>query len=465
MSWAVSMAGSETNVDVQNNCSYINAKFTVKTSGSTYNNNDTAWYQISCDGHSTGHVGFRIGKSTSKSFTATLGPFYHEADGSLSNRTLNGYLNCNSAGDHKTASCQVAMTTIPRKSDFSISGTTLGSNTHVYISRASGSFYHTIIYQCGNAYAEYYNAGDGYDFTRPFSDAEQFGAYNSSRTATITVITYNNGSEIGRVSKDYAFSIPDTSSTNPNQTSATGITDSLSSISTKFGFFVQNKSKPTFTFHYAGRYGAGISNYTLIINNRTYSSSSSSITIDPITESGSISYRAQIRDTRGYTNTETGTIYIKEYTPPQIVASVERTGSTGTTASVNLNGSITALEDLNDKTCAIKYKSHTSTTWNSQTVAFDEDEYTIQKTVEIPIADNLSYDFKVECTDFFQTVSTEEIPISTVFDLMHFGNDGESLAIGKKVERTKSLEIELDLYYKGISIDDYIRSIINERNG
>ena len=463
MAFKASMAGVETDVSIVNNSSNIQAKFTIKTDGDSYNNTGNAWYEISCAGKSTGRINFTISKNSSKTFTHTLGPYYHNADGSLGNLTLSGTAYCKS-GTTKNASCQVSFTTIPRTSSFSISGTTLGSNTRVSISRASSSFYHTVIYQMGNVYAEYGNISDTCDFTRPYSDANQFGGYSTSGTGTITVITYNNGSEIGRTSQNVVMYLPDNGDTKPYRTSSTTINDSISAISTKFGAFIQNNSQPTFHFNYSGRNGAGISNYTLTINGRTYTSSSSSITTAAITESGSINYTCTIRDTRGRTTSESGTINVLTYTKPQITLDVERTAD-GMAALCHVVASITSVNSLNDKNVVIRYKPHTSSTYVSQIVSFDEGEYTLDKTIQIPIADNLSYDFYGAAVDFFGEEDTAILPISTVFDLLHFGNDGESIAVGKKVERNKTFEIQLDLYYKGVSIDDYIRQIIDERNG
>lgn len=361
-----------------------------------------------------------------------------------------------------TISQTVNMPTIPRKSSFTYSGTTLASATNVSISRASNSFTHTLVYTMGNISQSYTGLTTSASFTRPYTDAQQFGTNNASGTGTLTLITYNGGTEIGRVAQNIVMNLPDNNDTKPVRNTTTAISDSISAISTKFGALIQNQSRPQFVFDYSGRYGANISSYNLNIGGKVYTSSTNTIVVDTIQDSGSINYSATIRDTRGRTITETGIISMLAYAKPQADVNIERT-STGTSASVKINASITPLNNLNDKLLQIKYKPHTSSTYQSQTVTFDSG-YTMDKTVQIPISENLSYDFYIAITDFFGEEDTAIIPISTVFDLLHFGADGESIAVGKRVERNGCFEVGMDLYYQGMRLDDYIRQIINERN-
>lgn len=357
----------------------------------------------------------------------------------------------------------ITLDTIPRTSSFSFSGTTLGSNTHININRASSSFTHTVIYSMGNVSQSYTGIGTSCDFTRPYSDANQFGSNSASGTGNITVITYNGGSEIGRTSKSIVMTIPDNNDTKPVLNSLTN-EEAVAGIYEKFGAYIQNNSRASFTFNASGRYGAGIRTYAITINNQNLSSSNNVLTTDTLKDSGSVSYTYKITDTRGRSISGSGIISVLSYIKPQISAIIERT-TTGTSADVKIIASITSLNDLNDKSVAVKYKQHLDETYDSVSVSFDDNSYTMDKTISIPISENSSYDFYVACIDYFGEEDTAIIPISTVFDLMHFANDGESMAIGKRSEINGALEIGLDLYYKGMTIDDYINQIIDERNG
>lgn len=463
MAFAVSVSARETNVDIANNRSYIEATITIKTTGDSYNQANTAWYSIDnqATGISTGQIGFTIPKNSTRTYTHTLGPFNHNADGSLGTITIRGTCNKNSAGDKVYGYTDVYMSTIPRASDFTLSGTELGSQTNISISRASPNFTHTVIYQLGNVSQQYTNQGDSCSFTRPYSDAQQFGLYSASGGATITVITYNGGTEIGRTTKNYTYVLPNNSSTIPVINNPPTITEAIAGINSKFGAFIQNKSRLTFNLDFSARYGANINSYAVIIEGKTYSSSSSTITTDIIYTSGSITYTYKAVDTRGRVNSGTGTVSVLTYIEPQINTSVERTGSSGTSANVILNVSITPLNNLNDKLCSIKYKPHTSSSWYSQNVSFEEDSYTlVDSTTVIPIADNISYDFRIDVSDYFGTVSSEVIPISTVYDLMNFKTNGLGIGIGKRAEED-GLDIAMDIYYKGETIDDYIKDVID----
>ena len=83
----------ETGADAANNLSYVYATFTQKAASNTYNQSGSAYYNISCDGQSTGNVSFKFAKGSTLTFSATLGPFYHAADGSLGNKTVTIYVN------------------------------------------------------------------------------------------------------------------------------------------------------------------------------------------------------------------------------------------------------------------------------------------------------------------------------------------------------------------------------------
>lgn len=463
MAVSSSISGYEHTVNVSNNTSKVHVDFSITTDSKTWNNEGTAYYYIKCNGQNTGNINFTIGKGKTKTFSADFGPFTHNADGSMGAVEIEGYANLNVPNGTTTSKSSVGMSTIPRASDFSFSGTTLGSNTHVSISRASNSFTHRVKYVMGDIVQNYTNIGTSCDFTRPYTDAQQFASNSASGTGSITVITYSGGTEIGRKSKNIVMTLPDNNDTKPVMNSETVISDSMTAIATKFGAFIQNKSKPQFTFDYSGRYGANISEYSVSISDKIYTSSSHSVIVDEIRDSGSINYTYKIKDTRGRITNGSGIISVVEYINPQITANIERT-SAGNSASVQLNVSITALNNLNDKSVAIKYKPHLETNYYSVNVPFDEGEYTINKTISVPISENLSYDFYVQAVDFFGEEDTVIIPISTVFDLLHFSADGESIAIGKRVERENCMEIGMDLYYKGMSIDDYIRQIIDERN-
>jgi hypothetical protein len=104
----------ETGADSANNRSYVYATFTQVAASNTYNNSGSAYYNISCDGQSTGNVNFKFGKGSTKTFSATLGPYYHNADGSLGNKTCTIYVNGDVNNSTHTLNYTVSFTKFAR---------------------------------------------------------------------------------------------------------------------------------------------------------------------------------------------------------------------------------------------------------------------------------------------------------------------------------------------------------------
>lgn len=358
-----------------------------------------------------------------------------------------------------SASSTMALTNIPRASSFSFSGTTLNSATSVSINRASSSFTHTLVYTMGNVSQSYTGLTTSASFTRPYSDAQQFGAYNTSGTGSLTLITYNGGTEIGRTSKTIVMTIPDNNDTRPSASSSTTITDAVSGITQKFNAFVQANSRLLFTFNYNGKYGANIKEYSVTIDNKTYTNNSNTITTDPIYQSGSVNYSCKIKDTRGRIVTESGIVSILAYLKPNLSITVERTQEQS--CNVYLTGSISPVNNLNDKLLSIKYKVHSASTYQSINVPLGANEYTINKTVAVPISDSSSYDFYGRIEDYFNFYDTSVEHLSTAFDLMHFRPNGLGIGIGKKAE-FDALDIGMDIYYKGETLDNYIKGVFDD---
>ena len=399
-----------------------------------------------------------------RTFTCTIG---HNADGSPPVVQIAAYANGTAKssgtnwgpGKSYVDAQSIYLDTIPRTSSFSYSGTTLGSATTVNINRASASFTHTVIYTMGNVSQSYGGVATSVSFTRPYTDANQFGANSASGTGTITVITYNGGQEIGRTAQYINMTLPDNNDTKPVKNSDITISDSNSAISEKFGKFIQGNTRLLFGFDFTARYGATIREYNLIINDENLTNASNSILTGVLKSSGNINYTYKVKDSRGRTYTESGVVPVSEYNKPIINVEIERT-SEGNAAQVHITATITALDNKNDKIASIRYKPHNSQeAYVSEVVQFD-DGYTLDKTINIPIAEDVSYDFYATVSDFFATEQTSIVPISTVYDLLHFRNDGEGIAIGKRSE-TKGFEVAMDMYYKGQTLEDYIKSVID----
>lgn len=105
----VSISGSDGEINVGANTSYINGTITISTSGDTFNQSGTAYYQV--NGGSPQY--FDIGKNSSVSFGYRLGPYGHNSDGSLGPQTVSVYVRVTNSTS-TSGSISVPMQTIPR---------------------------------------------------------------------------------------------------------------------------------------------------------------------------------------------------------------------------------------------------------------------------------------------------------------------------------------------------------------
>lgn len=106
---SVSITGTDGNVSIANNTSYISGNISISTSGSTYNTGGTAYYTV--NGGSKNY--FSIGQNSTVSFNYTKGPYTHNADGSLGNQTITVYVSITSSTS-TTGSISVPMKKINR---------------------------------------------------------------------------------------------------------------------------------------------------------------------------------------------------------------------------------------------------------------------------------------------------------------------------------------------------------------
>lgn len=102
-------------------------------------------------------------------------------------------------------------------------------------------------------------------------------------------------------------------------------------VPSEWNCYVQNISGATITAsNFTGVYGSSISSYTYVIGSKPHTSSSPSLAVDKITESGNVAIRVTATDTRGKTVSVEQTIYVSPYSPPAWASAfVERVDASG----------------------------------------------------------------------------------------------------------------------------------------
>ena len=245
----------ETGVDVANNLSYVYLEIQASTNSTTYNNTGGAYVNIIAtspnNSYGTGNVHFNISKNTTKTvWSGTLGPFYHNADGSSGNVTVTVTSYITSSTKPSTTG-SVALTHIQRKptftenpsitnvqeTSFTFKWGAVNINSNIYYSLDNANWVHvTSDYTTvsGLAEGQYYtlyvqarNQADNsqsstatagvqlYWYPHPqnptdftIGDGATVYLYNPlGRNCTLQLISNNDGSVIGTYSGTYAGAV------------------------------------------------------------------------------------------------------------------------------------------------------------------------------------------------------------------------------------------------------------------
>lgn len=385
----VQVAWSET-YDVSNNTSVISID-SLKAKSSLYEN--VEYFpngSISVDGSAV--VSFKSSSGTHNVYIDNLNRYYdvdgspaspwksaaitHNADGSKTAviaveiffATLSG---SNGHGAKISATKSVELTSIPRASSItSASKTTLGSTCSVKWSPLASSFRYRVTLSLGSWSLDSGILYPGntseytYRVTIPLDVANQI-PNNTSGTATAKLFTYSDSkgnTQVGSAnSKTFTVTVPKNSSTQPSP----GMTlKAVSTLPSKFdGLYVQGKTKVDANFSGSGKYNATVKSYKMSVDGKTFGSP---YTSDYISKTGNVEVTGTATDSRGYTGTQTETIYVIKYAEPKIQVSIcsrcDSSGNvsdSGTHLRIKATRSYSKVVDKNGashNTCKVQYR-------------------------------------------------------------------------------------------------------------
>lgn len=363
--------------------------------------------------------------------------------------------------DSISASANITLDSIPRASSVSAANMTMGTAGKINISRASSSFTHTLTYSLGNSSGTIATktTATSVSWTPPISLASQIPNATSG-TCTITCTTYNGNTNIG--SKTCTFSLTVPTSVKPTISSLTASRID-GEVPSTWGIYVQTKSKVKLTINgAAGSYGSTIKSYT--ITGGGYSGSASTLTTGFLNNSGTITFKATVTDSRGRVSAEASvSITVTAYSPPYFNSSLsQRCLSNGT---LDDDGTyIHALVSFGYSTCggkntlttSVQYKQVSATQWTDAGVTFASNTaFTYGKG---QISTEISYDVRYTLEDAFSTISVQEI-VSTAAVVMDFKSGGKGVAVGKVSERDNTFEVaeNWDVKVYGMLLKEYIQ--------
>lgn len=454
---------TETSYSIENNTSVVSfsLKISKVQSGYDYNwgtNNASAYTEtVNINGTTyTAHNGKYDGSSVTTYISGTQ-TINHDSDGSKT-------ITCSFSVDDKTgksytsgdasASGTLTLTTIPRASSFNASSYsgTLGTSMNITYTSASSSFNHTLLLDLSSTTIGSNNTSGSFTWTPAYTLASN-NINSKTLSGTLTLITYNGSTELGRKTAPITLTMPNNSTMQPTMTLAN--TD-VNGYSTRFGAYVYSKSilqlEPTASF----KYGATLGSITYTIKKENSSGevlasgTYSTITYYRYTTNyvGTLYIEVSVSDSRGFTKQVTSSVSVAAYSPPNISQfQCERDATTESTIICYILGNSTNVNNANQNTTnwVLEYKKTSSSTWinGGSWTSYVIDTTTAGNEQYITNTDvDASYDLRLTATDYFGTV-TKTLIVTSSFTLMNFSNGGMGMAIGKSSESENLFECDL----------------------
>jgi hypothetical protein len=331
---------------------------------------------------------------------------------------------------------------IPRASNISVSGSTMDSPTIIQISEAVSSFTHTLIWYFGNKNGIIVSQTSNSSVTwTPLSEELASQIPNSeSGTGTLTCITYNGNTEVGRKSINFTLKVP--SDVRP---SISAFTSSIASTKPSgCGRYVKNHSTVTWNVSVSGACGSTIRKCVISGQNlsKTFTESSTSYTAtsSTLTIAGKKTYTVIVTDSRGRTAKATGYITIMDYNPPVITSvnsfrsNVDGTlNGAGEYVTHKLTASFYRLDGKNNIKIEAFSKKSSDSTYSNSIIIKNDSSNTVNYTYTYPNSSfkaDTKYDFKIVISDSIGQSATVYTHVGTKNLPINIASDNNSIAIG-----------------------------------
>ena len=403
-----------------------------------YNYSSTGWYKLG-----------------SKTITVS-----HNADGTKS-IALTAEWDCGFDSSytprHLSLSETVTLTTIPRASTATTSGSTLGKTLAITIKRASSSFKHKLYYTCGSVKDQLIaeNVGTSYSWNAPPVSLAQQAPNAETVALTLTVKTYNGSTYVGAWSTSVKLAVPST----VVPALSVAISDPTG-VSNTYGGYVQLRSKVKVDITASGVQGSSIKSYSIKVGS-IYAATSASGTTDYLPGSGELTVSCAVTDSRGRTTTKTQSITVLAYSKPAITAiSAARCNANGTAnragtyGKVTFSGAITSLSAKNTAAYAVQYREVGAQDWTTagRPAAGNYDPANISA---VFAADKSKrYEVRVVATDAFESIGSTLRDLPAAYALYHLAKHLLSVGLGRLCDKANAIQVGLDAYFdRGVQID------------
>lgn len=370
------------------------------------------------------------------------------ATGSISGTTLSS----------TSISNTVTLDTIPRATTPTLSASSvfMGDNVTITLDRASSSFTHDLAYKFAGSTWQSIRSGVGTSYTWPVPDLSSSIEDATSGTLTIRCITKNGSTTIGTKTISMTVKVPTGTSYQPKIKSVT-VTEAVTTISSNFNIFIQNKSKIKVVIDAEGAAGSDIKSYSTTFLGSTYTGSSWT-TSGVISQSGSLKLVTTVTDTRGRTAKATTIITVQPYFKPKVsvfevkrATALDKFDEEGEYLQVVAEGSVPGfLQNMDDDkfsvTIAYKESVASSDTWTTLRT-YTADDYGELYTGTTGGAFSLlsfinnkefttdkQFDIRITAKDFFGASSSIIVVLPSGVVIADIKANGKGIGIGKVAE-------------------------------
>lgn len=470
---------------IANNTSRLYVKLTITTTGSSWNESGDTTGSITINGTSYSLNGKRFGYQTTTTLYEDTFTITHNTDGSKK-VTVSYSFNTQISLGTLTGSKDVTLTTIPRATDISCTGGTIGSSATITLSRKSTSYYHKLYYkmsgQSSNTLIASGVAASSYSWSIPTS----FYALipNATKlTGTLYCYTYSNSACTSQIGDYQTCSVTVSTSENACKpvVSLTLTTDSNTRSKTgNTTTIIKNYSTVTAASSVSARNSASINSYNVVSGGVTKSNTASA-TFDKVT-SGNFVLTAT--DSRGYTNSETKTLNVVEYINPDISFLEEPVLDIDGKLTIKIkgsafNGSFGSVS--NTIACKYYYKESGSSGYinGNFTLTKSGNTYSATKTIT-GLAYNKTYNVYCSVSDTLNSAIQTEVKAISSIPVFDWGKDDFAFHVPVNVDgdlniRSGAIELNrsgsldnfggyIDFHFNK-SNEDYTSRIIEDSSG
>lgn len=251
----------------------------------------------------------------------------------------------------------IAVPSVPRVSS---SRPELDSTLTIWTDRSKDTLTHTLKYSLGSASGTIETGiEESVKWTLPDSLGDQM-PNSTSRTGTLTLETYENGSRIGTRTANFTAVVPNNEKYRPNLSNFTWSVAG-DGYDAQIGVPIQGQSRIQASFWSGGVYGASISSNSIKIGN-TFPGRE--VTSHVLQESGPITITAETYDTRGFRTRDYLTIERYAYAEPEVTR-FEFRRTSGSNVRVRRAGNWSSLDGNNNLNIKVQAKLRDEPTWTT----------------------------------------------------------------------------------------------------